>query len=112
MSDVEIPADLPEMIRDHLRRYLDSDGADGHMWDASPAGVDVVVPTPGKAEKPDGSIPAPAAGDLAPVLDDDALDRLIQATRPALNDQPRPDGHWPGTEGTLVADARGVASVC
>ncbi len=45
MSDVEIPADLPEMIRDHLRRYLDSDGADGHMWDASPAGVDVVVPT-------------------------------------------------------------------
>ncbi len=41
----EIPADLPEMIRDHLRRYLESDGADGHMWDASPAGVDIVVPT-------------------------------------------------------------------
>ncbi len=41
----EIPADLPEMIRDHLCRYLESDGADGHMWDASAAGVDAVVPT-------------------------------------------------------------------
>ena len=40
----EVPTDLPEMICDHQRRYLESDGADGHMWDASPAGVDVVVP--------------------------------------------------------------------
>ena len=48
----------------------------------------------GQAKKPDGSIPAPAAGDLAPALDDDALDRLIQATRQALNDLQRPDGHW------------------
>ena len=45
MSEVEIPADLPEWIRDHLRRYLESDGADGHMWDASRAGVDTAVPT-------------------------------------------------------------------
>jgi deazaflavin-dependent oxidoreductase (nitroreductase family) len=34
----EIPAYLPDWIRDHIRRYLESDGADGHMWDSTVAG--------------------------------------------------------------------------
>jgi squalene-hopene/tetraprenyl-beta-curcumene cyclase len=51
-------------------------------------------PASGEAEKTDGSVPAPVAGDLTPALDDAALDRLIQASRQALNDLQRPDGHW------------------
>ena len=42
MSEVLIPAHLPDWIRDHIRRYLESDGADGHMWDLGGPGL---VPT-------------------------------------------------------------------
>ena len=45
MSKVVIPTDLPGWIQDHLRRYLESDGEDGHMWDASLAGGSGSVPT-------------------------------------------------------------------
>ncbi len=38
MSKVTIPDGLPGWIQDHLRRYLESDGEDGHMWDTSAAG--------------------------------------------------------------------------
>ena len=33
MSEVSIPGHLPDWVRDHILRYLESDGADGHMWD-------------------------------------------------------------------------------
>ena len=42
MSEVSIPAHLPDWIRNHIRRYLESDGADGHMWDLGGPGL---VPT-------------------------------------------------------------------
>ena len=45
MTRPSIPDHLPEWIRDHIRRYLESDGADGHMWDASVAGGSGLVPT-------------------------------------------------------------------
>jgi deazaflavin-dependent oxidoreductase (nitroreductase family) len=45
MSDVLIPSHLPDWMRDHIRRYLESDGADGHMWDSSVAGGPGPVPT-------------------------------------------------------------------
>jgi deazaflavin-dependent oxidoreductase (nitroreductase family) len=32
MSHPDIPSALPDFIRDHLRRYLETDGADGHWW--------------------------------------------------------------------------------
>jgi deazaflavin-dependent oxidoreductase (nitroreductase family) len=39
------PRELPDWIRDHLRRYRESDGADGHMWDSKVAGGPGPVPT-------------------------------------------------------------------
>ena len=45
MSDIKIPENLPSWIQDHLRRYLESDGADGHMWDSSVAGGSGLVAT-------------------------------------------------------------------
>ena len=33
MSEISVPAHLPDWIQNHIRRYLESDGADGHMWD-------------------------------------------------------------------------------
>ena len=45
MTQSSIPAYLPDWIRDHIRRYLDSDGADGHLWDSSVAGGTGLVPT-------------------------------------------------------------------
>jgi len=45
MSEVSVPAHLPEWIRDHIRRYLESDGADGHMWDSSVVGGPGLLPT-------------------------------------------------------------------
>lgn len=38
-------AELPEWIADHIRRYRESDGADGHMWDSSAVGGPGLVPT-------------------------------------------------------------------
>jgi deazaflavin-dependent oxidoreductase (nitroreductase family) len=45
MSEVEVPARLQKMISDHLRRYIESDGKDGHMWDSAPVGGPGLVPT-------------------------------------------------------------------
>ena len=45
MSKVTIPEGLPGWIQDHLRRYLESDGEDGHMWSAPGAAGTGPVPT-------------------------------------------------------------------
>lgn len=37
--------DLPKWIADHLQRYLETDGADGHMWDSAPVGGPGPIPT-------------------------------------------------------------------
>jgi deazaflavin-dependent oxidoreductase (nitroreductase family) len=45
MSDDSLPAQVPDWIRDHLRRYLESGGADGHLWDSTFAGGPGLLPT-------------------------------------------------------------------
>ena len=45
MSDANVPDSLPGWISDHLKRYLASDGADGHMWDSGPVGGPGLLPT-------------------------------------------------------------------
>ena len=45
MSTVRVPANLPQWIGEHLRRYVESDGADGHMWDTTAVGGPGPVPT-------------------------------------------------------------------
>jgi proline iminopeptidase len=44
MSEFSVPTHLPDWIQDHVRRYLESEGADGHMWDSSVAGGPGPVP--------------------------------------------------------------------
>lgn len=36
---------LPDWMREHVRRYLESDGADGHLWDSSERGGPGPIPT-------------------------------------------------------------------
>jgi deazaflavin-dependent oxidoreductase (nitroreductase family) len=38
-------SELPDWIKDHLSRYLATDGADGYLWDASLGGGKGLVPT-------------------------------------------------------------------
>lgn len=38
-------SDLPKWIADHLQRYLETDGADGHLWDSAPVGGPGPIPT-------------------------------------------------------------------
>ncbi len=45
MSTVNIPENLPGWIADHLQRYLDTDGADRHLWDSAPVGGPGLLPT-------------------------------------------------------------------
>ena len=33
MLEFAVPTHAAQWIQDHVRRYLDSDGADGHMWE-------------------------------------------------------------------------------
>ena len=44
MSEATAPQ-LPQWITDHLQRYLDTNGADGHMWDSGPVGGPGLLPT-------------------------------------------------------------------
>jgi deazaflavin-dependent oxidoreductase (nitroreductase family) len=44
-STPDLPDYLPEWIKDHLRRYLASNGEEGHMWDASLGGGTGMVQT-------------------------------------------------------------------
>ena len=34
MNNPRMPENVPDFVVDHLRRYLDSDGKDGHMWNS------------------------------------------------------------------------------
>ena len=45
MSTAKVPAKLPQWIGDHLRRYVESNGADGHMWDSTSVGGPGLLPT-------------------------------------------------------------------
>ena len=45
MSEVNVPANMPKWMADHLRRYLETDGADGHMWDSTSVGGPGPLPT-------------------------------------------------------------------
>ena len=45
MTDPRISPELPDWIRDHLQRYLASNGEDGHLWDATLGGGTGLVPT-------------------------------------------------------------------
>ena len=44
MSEIELPAGLPDWIRDHVQLYL-QDGEAGHYWDASAAGGEGMLTT-------------------------------------------------------------------
>ena len=35
MSDIKLPSNLPPWVQGHMERYVDSGGAEGHMWDSS-----------------------------------------------------------------------------
>ena len=45
MTDANVPKDLPGWISDHLKRYLETEGSDGHMWDSGPVGGPGLLPT-------------------------------------------------------------------
>lgn len=45
MAKTQANPELPGWIQDHLQRYLESDGEDGHMWDSASAGGSGVFPT-------------------------------------------------------------------
>jgi len=45
MIEPRLSPDLPDWIRDHLTRYLESDGEDGFLWDASLGGGEGMVAT-------------------------------------------------------------------
>jgi deazaflavin-dependent oxidoreductase (nitroreductase family) len=45
MTEPRISSNLPDWIKDHLRRYLATEGADGYLWDATLGGGEGLVPT-------------------------------------------------------------------
>jgi deazaflavin-dependent oxidoreductase (nitroreductase family) len=45
MAESNKSPDLPTWIKDHIVRYLATDGADGYLWDASIGGGKGLVPT-------------------------------------------------------------------
>ncbi len=45
MAELNKSSELPAWIKDHLTRYLATDGADGYLWDASLGGGKGMVPT-------------------------------------------------------------------
>ena len=45
MAEPNKSLDLPDWIKDHLSRYLATDGEDGYLWDASLGGGTGLVPT-------------------------------------------------------------------
>ena len=45
MAEPNKSQDLPAWIKDHLARYIATDGADGYLWDASLGGGKGLVPT-------------------------------------------------------------------
>lgn len=45
MSKVREPANSPAFVLEHIRRYRNSDGAEGHMWDSTGFGDHGLIPT-------------------------------------------------------------------
>jgi deazaflavin-dependent oxidoreductase (nitroreductase family) len=45
MSEPSASKELPSWIKQHLERYIATDGADGYLWDASLGGGKGMVPT-------------------------------------------------------------------
>ena len=45
MSEAKAAANPRGWIEEHLRRYLETNGADGHMWDSTPVGGPGPIPT-------------------------------------------------------------------
>ncbi len=45
MPEIKIPAKMPQWMVDHMRQYLDSKGAEGHLWDSTFAGGPGPLPT-------------------------------------------------------------------
>lgn len=45
MIEPRISPTLPSWIRDHLQRYIETNGEDGHIWDATMAGGKGSYPT-------------------------------------------------------------------
>ncbi|MGE0825508.1 MAG: nitroreductase family deazaflavin-dependent oxidoreductase [Candidatus Binatia bacterium] len=45
MSEVSVSKSLPQWIGDHLRRYIETNGAEGHMWDSAVVGGPGPIPT-------------------------------------------------------------------
>ena len=45
MADPNKAPELPAWIKDHVARYLSTNGADGYLWDASLGGGKGLVPT-------------------------------------------------------------------
>jgi deazaflavin-dependent oxidoreductase (nitroreductase family) len=45
MAEPTKSQDLPDWIKNHLARYIATDGADGYLWDASLGGGKGLVPT-------------------------------------------------------------------
>jgi deazaflavin-dependent oxidoreductase (nitroreductase family) len=45
MAEPNISPTLPDWMKDHISRYIATDGADGYLWDASIGGGKGMVPT-------------------------------------------------------------------
>jgi deazaflavin-dependent oxidoreductase (nitroreductase family) len=45
MAEPNKSSELPDWIKNHLARYIATDGADGYLWDASLGGGKGLVPT-------------------------------------------------------------------
>ena len=45
MAEPNTPAELPAWIKDHVTRYLATNGEDGYLWDATLGGGKGLVPT-------------------------------------------------------------------
>ena len=45
MPEFSVPTHLPDWVKNHVSRYLESGGTDGHMWDSTIAGGPGPIPT-------------------------------------------------------------------
>ena len=45
MNNPRMPSNIPDFVVAHLRRYLDTNGEDGHMWDSTGMGDHGEIPT-------------------------------------------------------------------
>jgi deazaflavin-dependent oxidoreductase (nitroreductase family) len=45
MADANVPASMPGWIQKHVKQYLESGGAEGHMWDSAVVGGPGPLPT-------------------------------------------------------------------